>query len=71
MVLSAWGIGIGLLLSVASTRMAASLLYGVSPLDLLTLLAVVLVVTSLALMANLFPALRATLVDPKLAMRAD
>jgi predicted permease len=71
LLLSTWGISIGLLLALAGTRLASSLLYGVSPFDLFAFAAALLLVMGLSLVANLFPALRATRVDPKLAMRTE
>jgi predicted permease len=65
------GIGIGALAAVASTRFAASLLYGVSPTDPAILTATALLVAALALAANLVPALAATQIDPKQALGAE
>jgi putative ABC transport system permease protein len=63
------GLVIGIIASVAATRVMASLLYGVSSYDPLTLGAVALLLGSVAALACLVPALRATRVDPLIALR--
>jgi ABC-type antimicrobial peptide transport system permease subunit len=67
--LTALGIGIGLVLSVASTRMLRSLLYGLSPLDPVAFAAAALGWTAAAMLASYLPARRATRVDPVTALR--
>ncbi|HIF07606.1 MAG TPA: hypothetical protein EYQ64_11850 [Gemmatimonadetes bacterium] len=61
------GLGLGLLLS----RLTASLVVGVGPNDLVTLIGVPLVLLVTALLANFIPALRATRIDPMEALRAE
>ena len=65
------GVGLGLLASLAVTRVIASQLWGVSPRDPLTLVAVVAVVALAGLAACYFPARRATKVDPLVALRYE
>ena len=69
--LTAAGIAIGLLATFASTRWLGSLLFGVSPLDPLILLAVSALVAGVSLLASFLPARRAAAVDPMLALRMD
>jgi len=63
------GLAVGLLASLAVTRLIASQLWGVSPHDPVTLCAVVAVVAGAGLAACYFPARRATRVDPMVALR--
>jgi predicted permease len=65
------GVGLGLLASFAVTRVIANQLWGVSPRDPLTLVAVVAVVAMAGLAACYFPARRATKVDPLIALRYE
>jgi len=65
------GIAIGLLTAVLVTRLMASELYGVSPLDPLTYLAVALVMAAVAFLACYVPTRRAMRVDPVVALRYE
>ena len=67
--LVAVGIAIGLVVAFAVSRAVVSLLYGVSPSDPATFLGVTLVLTAVALIASVIPALRASRVDPLVALR--
>jgi putative ABC transport system permease protein len=65
------GVVVGLVVSVGVARMLTSLLFGVEPTDLPTFLGVSVLLATLALIACIVPALRATRVDPLVVLRAD
>jgi putative ABC transport system permease protein len=65
------GVLVGLAVSVGVARMLTSLLFGVEPTDLPTFLGVSVLLATLALIACVVPALRATRVDPLVVLRAD
>jgi putative ABC transport system permease protein len=65
------GVALGMVLAAALTRVMASLLYGVAPLDPLTFALVPAVLAASALAATGLPALRASSVEPSEALRED
>jgi predicted permease len=65
------GLVIGIAGAFAFSRLLASMLYGVSVRDPLTVGAVTLVLTTVALAASVFPARRAARTDPLLAIRSE
>jgi putative ABC transport system permease protein len=69
MILTLVGIVVGLLTAFLITRGMSSLLYGVTATDPLTFIAVSVLMFIVAVAANLIPALKATKVDPLLALR--
>ena len=69
MVLAGLGVGIGVLASVGLGRVLRSQLFGVSAADPVTLVAVVLVLVTSALVASWLPARRAAAMDPVNALR--
>jgi ABC-type antimicrobial peptide transport system permease subunit len=71
LVLTAIGVAIGLVLSLALTRLVASFLNGVSPFDLVTYLAGPAFLAVVALLSSGLPARRATKVDPGEALRCE
>jgi len=62
---------VGVAGSLASMRFIGDLLFGVSPTDLATYVAIPLVLFAVALCATLIPAHRATKVDPIVALRYE
>ena len=71
LLLTGLGIGAGLLASLALSQVMASLIYGVSAQDPLTLAIAAPVLAAAALLASFFPARRATRVPPAIALRAE
>ena len=69
--LAAIGIACGLAAAIALTRLMGSLLFEVSPIDSLTYVAVCLSLVAAAVLASYVPALRATMVNPVTALRAE
>lgn len=69
--LAAAGIAAGLALTLATTRLLAGLLYGVSALDPMTFAATALLLAGVALLAAYLPARRAAGTDPLAALRSD
>jgi ABC-type antimicrobial peptide transport system permease subunit len=65
------GVLVGVVASLFATRLAASLLYGVSPRDPVTIGVVATVLLAVAALANYLPARRASRVDPLVALRQD
>jgi ABC-type antimicrobial peptide transport system permease subunit len=68
---AAVGVLLGLACASATSRVLASLLYGVTPNDPIVLLIALVVFTGIGGLASALPALRATRVDPVQAMRVD
>jgi putative ABC transport system permease protein len=65
------GLGLGLAISRAFTRVTGALLYGITPGDLLTFVAMSAVLAATALIAIYVPARAATRLDPVAAIRCD
>jgi predicted permease len=70
-VLAGIGMVVGLAGAFAVTRYLSSLLFGITPLDPATFVAVALVFAGVALLASYMPARRATGVDPLVALRSE
>jgi putative ABC transport system permease protein len=69
--LAAAGAGAGLVGALIVSHLMAGLLYGVSPSDLPTFVAVTLVLGAVALAASYLPALRAMRLDPNTTLRSE
>jgi ABC-type antimicrobial peptide transport system permease subunit len=65
------GVIVGILGSVAVTRLLSGFLFGIKPTDPMTFLAVPLLLASIALLASYVPARRATKIDPMAALRCE
>jgi ABC-type antimicrobial peptide transport system permease subunit len=69
--LTALGVGLGLVAAMAANRIMSSMVYGVTTTDPLTFAAVALLLGIVALAAAYLPARRATRVDPLAALRNE
>lgn len=65
------GLAIGIAFGLAASRLVASILYGVTPTDPLTYGSVILILAAVALLASVAPALRATGIDPLIALKYE
>ena len=70
-VMIGWGLAAGLLISVISTRLLKTFLFGVGPTDPTTMIVVVGVLSGVALAACYVPARRATMVDPLIVLKSE
>jgi ABC-type antimicrobial peptide transport system permease subunit len=71
LMLAVWGIAAGLVIALAAAPGIAPLLYRVSPADPVSIAGAALFLMVIAVLASLIPALRATRVDPMIALRQD
>jgi ABC-type antimicrobial peptide transport system permease subunit len=71
LVLIALGVGLGVASAAAVTRYLDALLFGITPLDPPTFVAVSLLLVAVGTLAAYLPARRATRVDPMVALRAE
>jgi predicted permease len=71
MVLAGAGVAIGLAVAVGAARFLSGMVFGLTPLDVPTYVAVVLLFAAVALLASYVPARRALSVDPLVALRHE
>jgi putative ABC transport system permease protein len=69
--LTLMGVAIGLVASFFATRLITTMLFDVSATDAVTFIIVPLVLAAAALGASYLPALRATRIDPMVALRYE
>jgi ABC-type antimicrobial peptide transport system permease subunit len=65
------GLVLGTALALVAGRAATAMLFGLKPYDLATLAFAVLLLTAIAALASLVPAMRASRLDPVAALRAE
>jgi ABC-type antimicrobial peptide transport system permease subunit len=71
MALVSLGALVGIAAAYASSRLIATMLFGLSPTDPLTYGSVALALVAVGLVASLVPARRASRVEPTIALRAE
>jgi putative ABC transport system permease protein len=69
--LIALAVFIGLVVSLGATRLLRNQLFGVAPLDVLTFVAVTVILAGVAILACYVPAWRASRIDPMVALRSE
>ena len=65
------GVVVGLAIALATTRLVASQLFGITPTDPLTLTGATALLIGVAAIAGFVPASRASRVDPMVALRCE
>ena len=71
MLLALIGIGAGALLAIGVTRLLSRFLFGISPFDPPTFVAITVLLLCVTALASYWPARRAARVDPMVALRAE
>jgi putative ABC transport system permease protein len=69
--MTAAGLGLGVIAAIPLVRLVRSMLFGVEPLDLTMFAAATMLLIAVAMLATFIPALRATRVDPIVALRTE
>jgi predicted permease len=69
--ITATGIGIGLVLAIGAGQFLQSILYGVNRIEPLVLVIAPVILLAASILASCLPALRATRVDPTVALRSE
>jgi len=70
-ILTAIGLLVGLGLGLAGAKISASMLYGINPIDPISILITIAVLATASLLASLVPARRAARIDPTEALRYE
>jgi putative ABC transport system permease protein len=65
------GVGVGIVVAMGATRVLSGMLYGIGPMDPITFGGVAITLIGVALVACVFPAHRASRVDPVSALRRE
>jgi putative ABC transport system permease protein len=65
------GVAVGLPMTFAVTRLASTLLFGLTPTDPVSLLFAALLMLAVTMVAGYLPSRRATRVDPMVALRCE
>ena len=65
------GVAIGAVTSLMTAKFIASLLYGTSPWDVVTYIVMALALLAVAAVSGYIPALRASRINPMVALRAN
>jgi ABC-type antimicrobial peptide transport system permease subunit len=71
LMLTSIGVGVGVLVAIGATRLIEGMLYGVTPLDLATYVAVAVLFVAVTSIASYLPARRATRFEPMTALRYE
>jgi putative ABC transport system permease protein len=71
MVLAAIGVGFGLVMAMAMSRVLGTVLYGITAIDVVAFSAAAFLLLAVAFVANYLPARRAARVDPMEALRYE
>jgi ABC-type antimicrobial peptide transport system permease subunit len=71
LILTSLGLAVGVVAALGVMRLISSLLFGVTPFDPLTYVAVVLTLGTVSLLATWLPARQASLVDPAISLRSE
>ena len=71
MILASIGLAVGLVIVFILARFLTSMLYGVSPTDPITFIAITFLLAAVALVACYLPARRAARVNPMVALREE
>jgi ABC-type antimicrobial peptide transport system permease subunit len=67
----ATGVGLGLVIAFAATRVLTTMLFGISAFDVPTFVGTSVLLAAVAILATWLPARRATRVDPMVSLRTE